>query len=257
MTKATEFNQELYYLGRICKFNHIFGETNNGLRQKSNRTCLVCQKDINNKYKKANGELCNLRTRLWRKKIAQRSNVDLPAEKKCIYCDKLKPAKEFYQVKYSADGLLGHCKICDAKKQSDARAKRRKPKTYKAPELVKENRRKIKRRYKKTLKGKIAKTRELPRRRARILEVQMEKYTPTQIIARFADFENECAYCGSKEKLSIDHFIPVSKKGADCLFNIVPACIKCNSSKYNKHPETWFKNQPFSPSKNGKGLLAK
>lgn len=245
MIRATDFNQELYYLGRICKFNHIFGSANNSLRQKSNRTCIICQKVANDKYKKVNSKLCNLRTQLWRKRIAQRIITDLPPEKRCISCGEWKSAKEFYQVKYSADGLLGHCKICDAKKQSDARAKRRVPKIPKDAELIKENRRKTKRRYKKTLKGKIAKTRELQRRRARLLQVEMEKYTPTQIIARFADFENKCAYCESVEKLSIDHFIPISKKGADCLFNIVPACIKCNSSKYNKNPEVWFKKQTF------------
>lgn len=257
MIKAIKFNQKLYYLGKICKFNHIFDDTGNSLRQISNRTCVACQKNIIKKYKHSNLELCNERTRRWRKYIGQKLDKVIPNEKKCCVCGQLKPKQNFYPSKYSANGLFGHCISCDKARQHLRRGKYRKPVIRKDPELVKENRRKIKRNYKKTLKGKIAKTRELQRRRARLLQVQMENYTPTQILARFAEFENKCVYCGCEEKLSIDHFIPISKKGADCLFNIVPACIKCNSSKYNKHPESWFKKQSFYSIEKWQRLLDK
>ncbi len=43
---------------------------------------------------------------------------------------------------------------------------------------------------------------------------------------------NCCYYCGKpKNKLHIDHVIPISKNGTNYLFNIVLACALCNSIK--------------------------
>lgn len=51
-----------------------------------------------------------------------------------------------------------------------------------------------------------------------------------------------CAYCGAKTKsLTKDHVDPVSKGGKDRMYNIVPACKHCNSSKNAKHLEDWGK----------------
>jgi 5-methylcytosine-specific restriction endonuclease McrA len=166
-------------------------------------------------------------------------------EKQCNSCFEIKPAKEFYVEKYSANGLLGHCISCDKKRQDAFRAKRRKPLIRKDPEIIKENRRKIKARYKKSIKGKLANTLAQHRRKATLKSVESKNYTPTQVSARFTEFDNQCVYCGSKEKITIDHFIPISKFGADKIENIVPACIKCNSSKNNKSPEDWFRSKTF------------
>lgn len=58
-------------------------------------------------------------------------------------------------------------------------------------------------------------------------------------------FNNECAYCGSKEKLTQDHFIPVSKGGEYTINNIIPVCSWCNSSKHVKDFEEWYSEKPF------------
>jgi 5-methylcytosine-specific restriction endonuclease McrA len=245
MIKTNDNDENLYYLGAICKNNHVFSNTNQSLRQKSNRTCVVCQKYTNLKYKQANLQLCNERTNQWRKNIAQRLDKILPHKKQCNVCGELKITQSFYQVKYSADGLLGHCKSCDKQRQRDSRTKRRKPKVLKDPELIKENRRLIKKRYKKSVKGKLANTLAQHRRKAKMMMIKLKIYSPTQLLTRFAEFGNECVYCESKERISIDHFIPVSKFGADCLENIVPACVRCNSSKNNRDPQLWFKSQTF------------
>jgi 5-methylcytosine-specific restriction endonuclease McrA len=245
MINRNDFNQSLYYLGAVCKYNHDFAETGKSLRQRSNRTCTRCLKIIKGKYKKANFDLCNERTRLWRKRIALQRNNNLPQEKQCNTCLEFKPVKEFYVEKYSANGLLGHCISCDKKRQDSYRSKHRKPILRKDPELIKENRRKIKARYKKSIKGKLANTLAHHRRKAILKAVESKNYTPTEVLAQFAKFGNQCVYCGSNHKITIDHFIPISKFGADKIENIVPACTKCNSSKNNKSPEIWFKSQPF------------
>ena len=49
-----------------------------------------------------------------------------------------------------------------------------------------------------------------------------------------------CAYCGetfSREKLTRDHVIPLSRKGKDEWENVVAACGRCNSHKAARTPE--------------------
>lgn len=46
-----------------------------------------------------------------------------------------------------------------------------------------------------------------------------------------------CAYCGSKEHLTIDHVHPSSRGGQDTWENLVTACIKCNTKKGNRTPQ--------------------
>lgn len=59
-------------------------------------------------------------------------------------------------------------------------------------------------------------------------------------------FENECAYCGDKEKkLTYDHYIPFSKGGSFTADNIIPCCKKCNSSKKDNDFMVWYKKQFF------------
>ena len=45
-----------------------------------------------------------------------------------------------------------------------------------------------------------------------------------------------CAYCrkpfGPDRKPTQDHFTPVSKGGHHTKENVIPACVKCNCSKY-------------------------
>ena len=257
MTKINNFNPDLYYLGKICKYGHCFADTGRSLRQSSNRTCVECQKNIKLKYVSLNSELCAERTSRWRKKISTRENIIPCSEKDCSVCGARKKAGDFYPDKCSLGGLLSHCKECDKIRQNTYRAKDRKLRVYKDPELIKANRRKIKSRYKKTAKGKLANTISHHRRKALLLMTESTNYTPTQLLSRFAEFNNECVYCGSSGKVSIDHFNPVSKFGADSLKNIVPACVKCNSSKNNRNPEIWFKAQSFFTIERWKNLTEK
>ena len=56
-------------------------------------------------------------------------------------------------------------------------------------------------------------------------------------------FDKKCPYCETllftghiRNKIQIDHFIPISKGGQHLPWNILPVCQKCNSKKNAKKP---------------------
>lgn len=70
-------------------------------------------------------------------------------------------------------------------------------------------------------------------------------FTPEQWQRCCSYFNQECAYCGSFESLTVEHIIPVSKFGANKIYNIIPACPTCNYSKNDKDILEWYPKQPF------------
>lgn len=77
------------------------------------------------------------------------------------------------------------------------------------------------------------------RRRALKASVK-DTLTPEQWKQVLIDYDHMCLYCGSKDKLTIDHFIPYYKGGENTVDNVVPACSYCNSSKGAKDFQTWY-----------------
>ena len=60
-----------------------------------------------------------------------------------------------------------------------------------------------------------------------------------------------CQYCGSRDRLTIDHVLPKSRGGRDTWENLVAACTPCNNRKGNRTPdEAGMKllRRPFRPS---------
>lgn len=47
---------------------------------------------------------------------------------------------------------------------------------------------------------------------------------------------NKCAYCNSKENLTIDHIIPSSRGGKNIWENLCCCCLVCNTKKGNRTP---------------------
>jgi CRISPR/Cas system Type II protein with McrA/HNH and RuvC-like nuclease domain len=58
-------------------------------------------------------------------------------------------------------------------------------------------------------------------------------------------WNNQCAYCGSEEKLTLDHIIPQSKGGMDFTKNVVCCCHSCNQNKGHSQWEEWYSSQDF------------
>jgi 5-methylcytosine-specific restriction endonuclease McrA len=60
-----------------------------------------------------------------------------------------------------------------------------------------------------------------------------------------------CQYCGSRDRLTIDHVMPRSRGGKDLWENLVAACTSCNNRKGNRTPEEAnmrLLRKPFRPS---------
>jgi 5-methylcytosine-specific restriction endonuclease McrA len=60
-----------------------------------------------------------------------------------------------------------------------------------------------------------------------------------------------CQYCGSRDRLTVDHVLPKSRGGKDTWENLVAACTSCNNRKGNRTPEEAhmpLRRKPFRPS---------
>jgi 5-methylcytosine-specific restriction endonuclease McrA len=75
------------------------------------------------------------------------------------------------------------------------------------------------------------------RRKGRLLEA-VGSHSSEQIAARVAVYDSLCAYCGAPYE-SIDHVIPLARRGSNWPANLRPACRKCNSSKGDKLLSEW------------------
>lgn len=49
-------------------------------------------------------------------------------------------------------------------------------------------------------------------------------------------YGNSCIYCGSRERITIDHYVARSLGGDGRMENLVPACEPCNNAKGNLLP---------------------
>ncbi|GAB4414616.1 MAG: HNH endonuclease [Bacteroidia bacterium] len=61
---------------------------------------------------------------------------------------------------------------------------------------------------------------------------------------------NRCAYCGSKDNLTLDHVIPRAQGGRHTWGNLVTACQTCNNCKADRSPEAagmTLLTQPYRP----------
>jgi 5-methylcytosine-specific restriction endonuclease McrA len=112
--------------------------------------------------------------------------------------------------------------------------KRLRDKAFAKTPLGREYNKKASKKYSKTIKGKAAQRAGKARRRA--LENNVDgSFTKEELILKFKECGDACVHCGTEEKLSVDHIVPLKLGGTNYIENIQPLCTPCNSRKGARH----------------------
>ena len=243
------------YLGDLCRNNHEYLNTGKSVRCKPtdrpNGKCVCCRKiHSDNGYKK-NPEVIKARSAIWQKNNPEKASkfrTNWKRKKRRRDGCELRENITLWTAIKNAGAPTVIDLIQKQIKQNQKRIKAEFLKTEQGKEqLRKEKNNKTKTLYKKSFSNRIMHKEKRQRNKFQDSGNYAEFITPQQLINRFSLFNNSCAYCGSFEGLNIqmEHVVPRSKGGAHCMANIVPACHKCNHSKFNHPMEKWYKNQPF------------
>jgi hypothetical protein len=230
-----EFDPVKFYLGKVCKRLHNWHFTGKSLRYRSTSVCIECHKFHQSQPQTIQKKICYREAN--RERLRQVSH------------DRywLDPQKYSAQMRLHREANREHCKRIRLARYA------RNPQKIKlaVKRYYLRHREEILERYRQSYRQDPAKRRiKLQANRKRKAMKRGNHSVPVtkeQLQRRLDYFDGCCAYCDHAPvaSLTIDHFIPVAKGGADCLGNIVPACLNCNIEKRDRDPKKWFQAQPF------------
>lgn len=234
--------------------------------------CKQCVSEDSKKYREKYREDINKRKRISYHKSKEHANERteqqlLEGTRVCTECGKEKPITDFY--KRGNGGFYSQCKICSNKLMSEyfaknhaqvIKRKRRYHKEHKS-EIDAYNRQYYKD-HKEDIKIRVKEWEEANPEQAKdnaVIHMHKKRFADVGLESNFtrADWNRckeyftvdgvpRCAYCGKPTKRpTIDHVIPLNKKGENTLNNIVPSCGRCNSSKFDRDFREWYSNQSF------------
>ena len=165
--------------------------------------------------------------------------------KNCSKCKEAKGVHLFYKNSYAKDGCSSQCKQCISTYHSEKKEQKREYDYY--------YRIRNRQRIKKVKDLYHSNNRELERslghaRRARKNENGVFSVSKKELKKLY---NSPCFYCGSLNKITIDHVVPISRGGTHGIGNLVAACAFCNGSKNSKFLIEWKRDLTFL-KKNGK-----
>lgn len=194
----------------------------------------------------------------------------LPTVKTCTLCGHEKELDMFYTDSRGKFGKTARCKKCSCMKSMESRrnnpeAARKADKRYRDKnkdrrsaqnkEWMKNNRLhriSYKKKYRQDNAEYISaymkdwykrnphKYSELSnRRRAREACVDTRRVSNSEWDKIVKRYNCSCFYCGAKQEVTMDHVVPISRGGRHAIGNLIPACMTCNSSKWNKTIMEW------------------
>ena len=164
--------------------------------------------------------------------------------KSCSKCKQIKPLSKFGIHRKTNDGHYSQCFICH--RQARAIQRIRRSKEIKLEQQINYQKNKEKRKayvitwqknnpekfkqyqsiFKKRNKESIAANTR--RRNAKRKSNGIFVISKKELITLG---QSCCFYCGSTERITIDHVIAIARGGTDSIGNLVPACKSCNSQK--------------------------
>lgn len=152
------------------------------------------------------------------------------------FCPKCKTKKEinlFSKVKTRYDGLCPYCKLCNKKVNAKNYSIEYHKKYYKKHKnkIIQYNTI-----YNKTHKKNSFIGRMYVHNKLKSLgKIDIEK-----LLQKLAFYGYKCLYCGSTEKLTLDHKIAKNNGGKNILANIALACWECNKKKGIQDYKIWL-----------------
>jgi len=162
------------------------------------------------------------------------------SERICIVCKVVKPFSEFHKNCRTSTGVNNKCKLC----QNEASRKRyqaqgEKLRAQMAALRVKDYDKRIEiERASRARRKEAQRPLKNARQQIRNRLIHGKKFQVTaQEIARL--YRNPCFRCGTYERLSIDHIIPLAKGGNHSIGNLMTLCTPCNTSKGKKFLAEW------------------
>lgn len=153
--------------------------------------------------------------------------------KVCSRCKQEKSINYFYRNISSKDGHRSQCKECTSFYNAKRIDKKREY-DYHYRIRNRQHIKKVKTLY--HLNNRESENNRDHVRRARKNENKTFKISKKELIKLY---NSPCFYCGSLNKITLDHVIPISRGGSHGIGNLVPACSFCNGSKHNKFLIEW------------------
>lgn len=231
--------------------------------------CRECIKKTNKKYKEKNRERIKIENSIYKEKNKEEIQIKsklyrdshkiikvepLVKEKTCYVCKTVYSADDdtyFHKKPSGKYGLGTICKKCFKEQsklnyENNKEARIEKSRQYYFDNLAakKEYSKKFHLIYDKTEKGRNMKMLAWEKRRTLELNAKSD-FTNEQWGYCKNYFHQTCAYCGDIKKLTMEHFIPVSKQGGLTIQNVLPVCSSCNSSKGNRDFTSWYPTYKF------------
>jgi 5-methylcytosine-specific restriction endonuclease McrA len=141
-----------------------------------------------------------------------RSPADYDKPKRCSRCGETKPADQFGRNQARPDGRAAYCFGCNS---ASVKAHN---------EAHPDKRRLLRREYRQRYRANLEFTRRL--------------VTPRDLKRLVARYRGLCAYCPNPWK-QFDHVIPLTRGGRHAIGNLLPACVRCNTSKNDRTIMEW------------------
>lgn len=173
--------------------------------------------------------------------LGQRAHSSM---KRCTKCGMESPAnvEHFPPRKAMADGLKSNCRLCERERARERQEKRRHDPILREKLLAEKDR------YRRSERGRKRKREQSfidnHKRRERRQKVPW-RWTEEDWRKCKQAWSNRCAYCGAAADLTQDHFIPLSAPNCPGTIpsNMLPVCLRCNTSKQHRSPYIWLKDQ--------------
>ena len=175
--------------------------------------------------------------------------VALSMTKQCSICSQTKPLAEFSKQASCPGGFRNECQNCKNAKARDWYLRNKERKKKAAQEWRDANRDKVAKASSAWTKANAdKKLNHLHARKARLKQNGVYQVSATELKRLYS---SPCFYCGTSDKITQDHVIPIHRGGRHSIGNLVAACQSCNSSKQDKTITEWKLHLQKTTSKGG------